>query len=116
MRRVSVAKLVESAIFNDAAVFDETTMQMFERKFDDLFEGNIEFVQSVERHGIQSAIIYSVDENVVYAGHHRVLCAWLLNIEYIDFFDGIVGEDSEGKDEFEMQAQGWPCVWDEDKV
>lgn len=115
MRKLSVAKLIESAIFNDG-LGEETTMQLMERKFDELFEGNIDFVNSVQEHGIQAAIIYSVDENTVYTGHHRVLCAWLLNIEFIDFFDGLAGEDSEGRDEFEMQDQGWPCVFEEDEV
>lgn len=113
MRKLSVAKLVESATFNDG-LGDETTMELFERKFDELFEGNLAFINSVQEHGIQSAIVYSVDENVVYTGHHRVLVAWLLNIEFIDFFDGIAGEDSEGKDEWEMEAAGWPSLFPEE--
>lgn len=114
MRKVSVAKLIESAVFNDAVTRDETTMETMQWKFDELFEGDPAFIESVQKHGIQSAIIYSVDENVVYAGHHRVLCAWLLNIEYIEFFDGIAGEDSEGKDEWEMKDHGWPNLFPED--
>jgi hypothetical protein len=114
MRQVSVAKLIESAVFNDAATRDETTMQTMEWKFDELFEGDPAFIESVQKHGIQSAIIYSEEENTVYTGHHRVLCAWLLNIEYIDFFDGIAGEDSQGRDEFEMHDAGWPTLFPEE--
>lgn len=111
MRKVSVAKLIESAIFNDAASAGLSTWEMFEIKFDELFEGNIAFVESVQQFGIKAAIVYSASENIVYTGHHRVLCAWLLGIEYIEFFDQIAGEDSEGKDEFEMMEQGWPSLF-----
>jgi hypothetical protein len=111
MHKVSVAKLIESAIFNDAACRDMSTAEMLEWKFNELFEGNLEFIESVQRYGIQSAIVYSVDENIVYTGHHRVLCAWLLGIEFILFFDGVAGEDSEGKDEWEIEEAGWPTLF-----
>lgn len=114
MRKVSVAKLIESAIFHDAACRDMTTEQMLEWKFDELFEGNLEFIESVQKFGIQSAIIYSDVENIVYTGHHRVLCAWLLNIEFILFFDGTAGEDSEGMDEWDMEEAGWPTLFPDD--
>jgi hypothetical protein len=84
MRKVSVAKLIESAIFNDAEAWGVSTWEMFERKFDDLFEGNPEFVESCSK-GILDPILYMTDCNTVFNGHHRVLIAWLLNVEFIGF-------------------------------
>ncbi|QGH76323.1 ParB-like nuclease domain protein [Streptomyces phage Daubenski] len=85
MAKVSVAKLIESAIFNDAEAKGHTTWQMLEEKFDDLFIGNPTFLESIQADGIQTPIMYQPDENKVYEGHHRILCAWLLNIEDIEY-------------------------------
>ncbi|QJD50760.1 ParB-like nuclease domain protein [Streptomyces phage Bmoc] len=93
MAKVSVAKLIESAIFNDAVAKDHTTMQMLEEKFDDLFIGNPEFIDSCTR-GILDPIIYLPESNTVFNGHHRVLIAWLLNVEFIEYTDDWT-EDSE---------------------
>lgn len=92
MAKVSVAKLIESAIFNDAVCHDLTTEQMFERKFEDLFVGNPDFLESCQRDGILDAIVYVPGENMVFNGHHRVLIAWLLNIEFIEYTD-VWGDD-----------------------
>lgn len=85
MATVSVMKLIETAFFNDAECSGETKWEMFDRKFNELFEGNPAFLDSIQREGIKSPIMYQPDENRVYEGHHRLLCAWLLNIEYIEY-------------------------------
>jgi hypothetical protein len=83
--KVSVAQLIESAAFNDAEVAGVSVWVMFEKKFDELFEGNPEFLDSIEKEGIRSPIMYQPEENRVYEGHHRILCAWLLNIQFIEY-------------------------------
>lgn len=83
--KVSVAKLIESAVFNDAECAGESMWEMFEHKFNELFEGNPDFLDSIHKQGIVSPILYVKRENTVYNGHHRILCAWLLNIEYIEY-------------------------------
>lgn len=93
MAKVSVAKLIESAIFNDAEAKGHTTWQMFEEKFDDLFEGNPEFIDSCSK-GILDPIIYMVESNTVFNGHHRILIAWLMNFEFIEYTEDWT-EDSE---------------------
>ena len=85
MAKVSVAKLIESAVFNDAEAKGQTTWEMFEEKFIELFEGNPHFLDSIHRDGILTPIMFQPDENKVYEGHHRILCAWLLNIEFIEY-------------------------------
>lgn len=85
MATVSVAQLIESAVFNDAECGGVTVWEMFEKKFNELFEGNPDFLVSIEKEGIRSPIMYQPEENRVYEGHHRILCAWLLNIEFIEY-------------------------------
>jgi hypothetical protein len=85
MAKVSVAQLIESAVFNDAECAGVSVWVMFEKKFNELFEGNPEFLDSIEKEGIRSPIMYQPEENKVYEGHHRILIAWLLNIEFIEY-------------------------------
>lgn len=99
MAKVSVAKLIESAIFNDAVAKDHTTMQMLEEKFDDLFKGNPEFIDSCTR-GILDPIIYMTETNIVFNGHHRVLIAWLLNVEFIEYTEDWTDQSESGPELF----------------
>ena len=99
MAKVSVAKLIESAVFNDAEAKGHTTVQMLEEKFDDLFVGNPEFIDSCSK-GILDPIIYIVGENTVFNGHHRVLIAWLLNVEFIEYTEDWTDDSESGPELF----------------
>lgn len=100
---ISVKWLMENAIFNDQR--NETVPQMWERKFDELCT---EFIDSVTEHGIQGAVIYDQVENRLFNGHHRLLVAWLLNVEYIHFV-----EEFEDNPEDYLMGLGWPMSYKE---
>lgn len=96
--RISVPYLMKNAIFNDQ--FRDTIEGMWEKKFEELSD---EFIESVEENGVKGAIVYSPDENTVYNGHHRILVAWLLGIEYLEFVENF----NDSPEEY-LVRQGWP--------
>ena len=69
----------------------ECKMEMWERK---LRECGPRFIDSIRERGVESPICYcapdawdalDTDTPVLTNGHHRVVCAWLLGIEYIPY-------------------------------
>lgn len=101
MRLMNVRWLIENAIFND--LHDgETKWQMFEEKFDHMSDA---FIESISEFGIQATCVYDKDENVFYNGHHRLLVAWLLDIEFIPVADD--DDDYESSD-WGFEEKGWP--------
>lgn len=99
MATVSVAKLIDSAIFNDAVCAEVSTWEMFEKKFDELFIGNPDFLESCTER-IIDPILYVVKENTVLNGHHRVLIAWLLNVEFIEYTEDWTDDSESGPELF----------------
>jgi len=83
--RVSVNWLMENATFNDQ--FNKSLEEMWEMKFQELSDAFIESVSSI---GVQAAIVYIPSTETVYNGHHRILAAWLLNQEFIEYVDSFV--------------------------
>ncbi len=79
-----VEDLMSTARFNDAISSGMTDDEMWDLKFRELFIGNAGFLESVQANGVLAPIAYDIQENVVYDGHHRLLCAWLLGQETIE--------------------------------
>lgn len=93
-RMVLVEHLIEHAQSTDVrSQSGETMAQMWERKFSELGEL---FVDSVTSKGITTPVLYDVDADKLRNGHHRVVAAWVLNIEYLPFVR--YWDDSEGYD------------------
>ncbi|QMP84140.1 ParB N-terminal domain-containing protein [Streptomyces phage Coruscant] len=101
---ISVNWLMKNAIFNDQNE-NETVIGMWERKASEMSDG---FVESISEHGVMGEIVYSLEENRVYNGHHRLLVAWLLGIEYIGFVD-----DLNDNPEDYLERLGWPSSYKE---
>ncbi|AYB70853.1 ParB-like nuclease domain protein [Streptomyces phage Yaboi] len=92
MPKVNVEKLWHDAIFGDAensrerGRFGSRWMDDKERcmleKFDELPR---QFIESIERDGIQTPIVYNPSTNMVTNGHHRLLVAYLLGITEVEY-------------------------------
>lgn len=80
---VRVSHLVQDSIFQDAGKLSKE--DFINRHFDMM---DIEFIQYVLIHGIPGVICYDPEEDVVYDGHKRVILAWLLDIETIQYAFG----------------------------
>jgi hypothetical protein len=76
---VRVQWLMDNATFGDAVCFSGV-QEMWDVK---LMELGDRFIESVQSEGIKAGLAYSKETNTVYNGHHRLLLAWLLDIEYI---------------------------------
>ena len=96
--KVSVRHLIEHAILNDAYTdSEEDKWDLLDEKFWGL---NPAFVDDVQQSGIRWPINYNPRTNTLYNGHHRVLVAWLLNIEEIEY-------DMDCWDNFSMGPHNW---------
>lgn len=83
MYMMNVRWLMNNAIFNDLQE-GQTVEQLWDQKLNDLSDS---FIQSVMDNGILATCDYDKSENVFYNGHHRLLVAWLLDIEEIRISD-----------------------------
>ncbi|WXW92504.1 ParB-like nuclease domain [Streptomyces phage Enygma] len=91
MPKVNVEKLWHDAIFGDASdsrtggygsrYMDDKEKCMLD-KFDELPRA---FIESIEKDGIKTPIVYSPERNRVTNGHHRLLVAYLLGITEIEY-------------------------------
>jgi len=93
MPKVNVEQLWHDAIFGDASNsrsggagsrwMDDKEACML-AKFDELPRA---FIDSIEKDGIKTPIVYDPRNNRVTNGHHRLLVAYLLGITEIEYID-----------------------------
>lgn len=81
--KVLVRHLIEDSVFGDAKKL--TKDEFMNRHFDMLDD---EFIHYVEINGIPGVICYDPDEDVVYDGHKRIIFAWLMGIQTIEYAYG----------------------------
>lgn len=81
--RVKVSHLIQDSIFAD--VHKLSKIEFIEEHFNVTDD---EFIRYVDINGIPGVICYDPDEDVVYDGHKRVILAWLLGIETIEYAYG----------------------------
>ncbi|QIN94181.1 DNA methylase [Streptomyces phage Wakanda] len=81
---VSVRHLMQASVFCD--VKETMTKEEFVTRHFDMTD--IEFIKYVEVNGIPGCICYDPTEDCVYDGHKRIILAWLLGIETIEYSYG----------------------------
>lgn len=81
--RISVRHLIEKSIFADAHKLPKD--EFICRHFDMTDQSFIEFVST---NGVPGCICYDPSEDTVYDGHKRIILAWLLGIETIEYSYG----------------------------
>lgn len=81
--KVSVRHLIEDSVFGDVNKLSKE--EFINRHFD---MTDVEFISYVDVNGIPGVICYDPDEDVVYDGHKRIIFAWLLGIETIEYSYG----------------------------
>lgn len=99
--KINTNWLMNNAIFNDAFAYDSVE-EMWNCKVEELSDT---FIRSVEQHGIVATIAYDHDTKTVYDGHHRLLIAYLLDIEFVEVNDDDFLMEN-GPDE--MERKGFP--------
>lgn len=104
MRQVSVKWMMENAEFADLCAYS-CAEEMWDRKLNELGD---KFIDSVKREGIVALLDFNPDTNILSNGHHRLLIAWLLDIEYI----GVTDTRDEGNS-YEKQKEGFPICYEE---
>ena len=81
--KVSIKHLMQASVFYDANRISKE--EFINRHFD---MTDIGFIEYVEMNGIPGCICYDPDEDTVYDGHKRIILAWLLGIETIEYSCG----------------------------
>ena len=81
--KVSVKHLIDDSIFADARKLSK--WEFVNRHFDMM---DAEFIEFVCCNGIPGCICYDPTEDVVYDGHKRIILAWLMGIEVVEFAYG----------------------------
>jgi hypothetical protein len=80
---VSIRHLIEHSVFADANKLSKN--EFITRHFDMTDE---EFIAYVMANGIPGFICYDPEDDTVYDGHKRIILAWLLGIETIEYAFG----------------------------
>ena len=106
--KISVKWLMDNATFCDAVYHNGNVDSMWDEKFYELTD---KFVDSVQQYGIQASVDYDMETNSFGNGHHRLLVAWLLNIEYIEVNDSYYDEYGD-HGSYAMQLEGWPTCYE----
>jgi hypothetical protein len=88
---VSVSFLMSEDCYSTDVDLDETKAEMWDQKLE---ECNDEFLDSIRKNGILTPIWYLNKE--LRNGHHRVVCAYLMDIEWLPYVTRL--EDSENDD------------------
>jgi len=83
--KVSVIHLIEDSVFGDVNFNKLTKEEFINRHFDMTDE---DFIHYVDVNGIPGVICYDPDEDVVYDGHKRIIFAWLIGQETIEYSFG----------------------------
>jgi hypothetical protein len=80
---VSVSHLIEDSLFCDAHGLSKEAF--INRHFDEIDASFIAFIMA---NGIPGCICYDPDEDTVYDGHKRIILAWLMGFETIEYVFG----------------------------
>ncbi|AVD99381.1 DNA methylase [Streptomyces phage BillNye] len=83
--KVSVRHLMQASVFADVDTRRISKEEFVARHFD---MTDIEFIKYVEVNGIPGCICYDPDEDCVYDGHKRIILAWLLDVEEVEYAYG----------------------------
>ena len=106
--QISVNWLMDNAKFEDAVYHNGDVDSMWNEKFEELTD---KFIDSVQTHGIQASIDFDPNTCSIGNGHHRLLIAWLLNIEFIEVNNSHYDEYGP-KGSYAMQMEGWPTCYE----
>lgn len=98
-KQMSVEWLMENAKFGDVVAYS-CAEQMWDEKLNELGD---KFIESVRKDGIKASLSFDHDSKTLHNGHHRLLLAWLLGIEFIN-----VTERGESDDSWDKIDQGFP--------
>lgn len=80
---VSVGHLIEDSVFCDA---HKLSKEEFINRHFDMIE--LSFIMFVMNNGIPGVICYDPEHDCVYDGHKRIILAWLLGLETIEYAFG----------------------------
>lgn len=86
----------------------ESKLEMWNRKFSHL---GLDFLDDIYEKGIKTPICYwpEAGNGLLRNGHHRVVCAWLLGIEYLPFTENKVESDHGGPRSYSGSCE--PSSW-----
>lgn len=101
-QQMSVKWMMENVKFGDAVAYS-CVEQMWDDK---LMELGDKFIESVKKDGVTAMLDFDHDTKTLHNGHHRLLLAWLLDIEFIN-----VTERGERGNSWEKQDEGYPTCY-----